>query len=250
MKYFRVTFTLVSLSMVSLMAQTSGPLNPFSSDGNNINQLMMNSIVGDINRQYVRLENSTGIKDFQGSPYLNESFKKTKLFYGDDFVGSVFYRYNAYNEEIETKENLSDEGILSLNRDKKLLFEINGKKTGFKTFIDENGKTLNGYLIEIYDGETFDLYKRINVKFTEGQKAYNSFVKAIPNRFSHFEEHYLKQSGKDRYEQIPTRKSKFFKLFNDQKKENLKKLIKENNINIKSKEDLVSLLKILENKTL
>ena len=125
-----------------------------------------------------------------------------------------------------------------------------GKKTGFKTFIDENGNTLNGYLISVYDGEAFDLYKRINVKFTEGQKAYNSFVKAIPNRFTHFEEYYLKQSGVDKYLQLPAKKSKFFKLFENHKKEDLKQLIKENRIDIKSEKDLVSLLKMLENKTL
>nr|WP_293297055.1 hypothetical protein [Allomuricauda sp.] len=246
MKYFRLMFTLPFLSVVGLLAQTSGQLNSSGAGGNNVNQLMINSIVGDINSQYDRLANSTGIDDFQGSPYLNESFEKTELYYKDDLVGSVFYRYNAYNEEVETKENLSDKKIMSLNRDKELQFEIKGKKTGFKTFIDENGNTLNGYLISVYDGEAFDLYKRINVKFTEGQKAYNSFVKAIPNRFAHFEEYYLKQAGENRYLQVPSRKSKFLKLFNDQKKEKLKKLIKENNMDIKSTEDLVSLLKMLE----
>ncbi|NJB72759.1 hypothetical protein GGR42_003250 [Saonia flava] len=200
---------------------------------------------GSINEMGTRRMNSS-IKEFHGSPYTSNDFAPTSMFYGDEFLGKVYYRYNAFNEEVEIKKTiLPEEKIKSLGRDKALKILVDGKKMGFKTFIDVKGRTLNGYLTELVQGETYDLYRRINVKYTEGQKAQNSFIKAIPNRFSHFTEYYFQQKGVNRMDEISLKNGKLLKLVKEEDKEKLKVFLKENDLNIKDENDLIKVFEFL-----
>ena len=70
------------------------------------------------------------------------------------------------------------------------------------TFIDKGGNTMNGYLTQLVNGEHYDLFRRVHVKFTEGAPAQNSFVKAIPSRFSQFTEYYIQKKGVDRVDEL------------------------------------------------
>lgn len=125
---------------------------------------------------------------------------------------------------------------------------VNGKPMGFATFIDKKGNTLNGYLTTVLDGKTYDLYKRVNVKFTEGQKAQNSFVKAVPNRFTHFIEYYYQEKGVNRIDEIPSKTNKIAKLFKEPLKSELKNYIKDNNLDVKGESDLIKVFNYLNEK--
>ena len=140
------------------------------------------TLLGPVNDAYQK--RSIEWENFQGSPYTANEFQPAELFYRNEKVGSIFYRYNALNEEVEIKETKTQQGIRGLGRDKNIILKVGGNPMSFKTFIDKNDRTLNGYLTQLVAGENFDLYKRTLVKFTEGQKAQNSFVKATPSRFS------------------------------------------------------------------
>lgn len=71
-------------------------------------------------------------------------------------------------------------------------------------------------------GNTYDLYQRTLVKFTEGQPAQNSFVAAVPSRFTKFTEYYFQKDGVNRIDQIPQKNKKLLKLIDASKREDLK----------------------------
>ena len=181
-------------------------------------------------------------ESFAGSPYTENEFKPAELFYKDEKVGPVYYRYNALNEEIEIKESLVQEGLRGLSRDKNLILKVNGNPMLFKTFIDKDGKTLNGYLTQLVDGKNFDLYKRTRVKFTEGSKATNSFVKATPSRFSQFEEYYIQKTGVDRIDELVPKKGKLYKQMDSDQKAGLNAVISENELDLDNDKDLMSII--------
>ncbi len=181
-------------------------------------------------------------ESFAGSPYTNNDYKPAELFYKDEKVGPVYYRYNALNEEIEIKESPVQEGLRGLSRDKNIILKVEGNPMRFMTFIDKEGKTLNGYLTQLVDGKNFDLYKRTRVKFTEGSKSSNSFVKDTPGRFSQFEEYYIQKTGVDRIDELVPKKGKLYNQMDSDQKAGLKAFIKENDLDLDNDKDLMSII--------
>lgn len=179
--------------------------------------------------------------EFSGIPYTDLNFKKTAVYFRDEYQGDIYYRYNAFNEEIEIKESPEQQGIRALGRNKAIAITVNGKPMAFKTFIDKTGRTLNGYLTTLQSSGPYTLYKRTNVKFTEGKKAENSFVKDVPSKFSHFTEYYMEVDGVDQINEIKLKNSKLLDMITDEEKKlALKAYMKENRMNIKNENDLIS----------
>lgn len=239
---------LIILTANLSLAQYAGQVAAGSSY-NAASTALVSNVIGDIGDQYDRLSKQTGIDDFSGSPYTSDNFKLAPVFYNDESMGSYYYRYNAYNEEIEIKKTiLPEEKVSALTKDKAIKVMVQGKPMGFATFIDKKGNTLNGYLTTILEGETYDLFRRVNVKFTEGQKAQNSFVKAVPNRFTHFIEYYYQEKGVNRIDEIPLKTKKMIKLFKESLQPEVKAYIKDNNLDIKNEADLIQIFEYLNNK--
>lgn len=228
------------LTIVSLEAQTAGQLSAAGGTGVGYSQAIVNTVAGDMTDQLTRLTNATGIDDFSGSPYLSDNFQSVNVYYEDEFMDRLFYRYNALNEEIEVKKsNLTEETPQRLMADKAIHLDTNGGKLSFKTFIDRKNNTLNGYLTSLVDGDNFDLYRRIRVKFTEGQKAQNSFVPAVPNRFTQFTEYYFQKKDVNRIDELKTSNSGLLKIVPANLKPKVKNFIKQENLNLKKEEDLI-----------
>ncbi len=239
---------LFAAPIVDSLAQATGQIANYSSSGNaGYNAVgQLNAILGPIEDAQKKL--SAAQQNFQGSPYTSEAFLPTTLYYGEENLGPLFYRYNAYNEEIEIKKsNLEDEGIRALGRDKKISLMVNGKRMSFKTFIDKKGLTQNGYLTLLQEGK-YSLYQRTDVKYTEGQKAQNSFVPAIPARFSQFKEYYLEIEGNNRIDELELSNRKLIKLASSQDKEPLKQFLKENKVKLNNEQDAFSVLEFLNNR--
>ena len=188
-------------------------------------------------------------ESFAGSPYTANDFQPAELFYKEEKLGRVFYRYNALNEEIEVKDSPSEEGYRGMSRDKNVILKVDGNPMRFMTFIDKQGKTLNGYLTQLVDGENYDLYKRTHVKFTEGAKAANSFVQETPRRFSQFEEYYVQKAGVDRIDELVAKKSKLYSELDSDEKASLKAFIKENDLDLGEEADLVRIILFMDRNT-
>ena len=179
-------------------------------------------------------------EEFSGSPYTAFEFQPTQVYYRDEYQGDLYYRYNAYNEEIEIKEDPAMTGVRALGKDKAIAIKVNGKPMSFKTFIDKNGRTSNGYLITLQSSGPYTLYKRINVKFSQGKKAENSFVKAVPSKFSHFIEYYMEVDGVNQINEIQLKNKALLNLVGDGEATALKTYLKENKLKIKNENDLIS----------
>ena len=184
--------------------------------------------------------------DIQGSAYTSDKFLPGKLYYKDEFQSDVFYRYNAYAEEIEIRNvDISDAPVYGLQRDKNIsLITIDGRPMSFETFIDKNGLTQNGYLTQLTTGK-YKLYKRSDVKYTQPQKAQNSFIAATPARFSKFTEYYIELEGRNRIDELEIKNKKLLKLVEESERESLKLYLKENGIKIKNEQDIISVLSYL-----
>ena len=240
----RILIAILTFCLVyNVGAQTAGQLanNQMSAGGSND---IVSYLLGDIASSKKKRQNIEA--DIQGSAYTSDEFLPGKLFFKDEFQTNVFYRYKAYGEEIEIKNvNTPDAPVYGLQRDKNIgLVASNGKSMGFKTFIDKKGLTQNGYLAEMVTGK-YTLYKRSDVKYTQPQKAQNSFIAATPARFSKFTEYYLELQGRDRIDELELKKNKFLKLVSDSEKEAFKGYLKENGINLKNESDLLKALTYL-----
>ena len=242
----RILFAIVSFATLSTaVGQASGQIANYGSSGlsNAGATSQVNSLLGPMFE--ANEKRNQQLENIQGSPYTSNIFLPTEVYYKNENYGGLFYRYNAYNEEIEVKvQNIETEGIRALGRDKNISIIVDGKPMSFKTFIDKNGLTQNGYLTLLSDGK-YKLYKRFDVKYTEGQAAQNSFVKAIPPRFSKFTEYYLEVPGKNRIDELEMSNRKLLKLVTDNQKEDLKQYLKENKIKIKHENDVFKALEFL-----
>lgn len=245
--YKPIFILLLILGITSINAQTTGQLatySSFSADGG-VTDALLNYADGSLSENY---SENTVLNDqyIQGSPYTSNSFSPTQLYYKDEEVGNIFYRYNALNEEVEIrKTNSEGETIRSLAKDKELNLRLNGRKMSFKTFITSEKRTTNGYLTELVKGEEYDLYKRIHVKFSEATSPQNSFVKAIPARFIKFTEFYVQKKGASRIDELPLKKAKLLNLLDDSKKGAAKQFLKDNDINLKDEADMIKVFEFL-----
>ncbi len=244
MKSFYSLLTLL-FAVSAAYAQTFGTVNANQVGGTSGNSAALSYLLGDLGSEAEKRAKNP-LSDAQGSPYTSNSFSPTALYYEDEKVGTFYYRYNALNEEIELKKsNSEEETIRGLARDKELNIRPNGKKMSFKTFVTSKKRTTNGYLTELVQGQKYDLYKRIRVKFTDATAAQNSFVKAIPARFTQFTEYYVQKNGVNRIDEIVLKKGKLMKVVDSSKKDDLNKFMKENNINLKNENDLIKVFDFL-----
>lgn len=242
-----IFIVLIILGITTINAQTSGQMatyNSFSADGG-VTDAYLNYADGSFSEKYS--ENTVLNNPYiQGSPYTSNSFSPTTLYYKNDPVGNVFYRYNALNEEVEImKTNTAGETILGLAKDKELNIRPNGKKMSFKTFINSDNRTTNGYLTELVNGEEYVLYKRTRVIFKEAIAPPNSLVKAVPARFSQFTEFYMQKKGVSRMDEVLPKKAKLLKLLDDSNKKVAMQFLRDNDLNLKNEADLIKVFEFL-----
>lgn len=240
-------FLLAVFGSLSLGAQITGqPANytANSADGG-VSDALYNYAMGAISDKTAK---SSFLDDsIEGSPYMSNSFSSGKLYYGDELVGDIYYRYNAYNEEMEVKQsNLENERIRGLSKDKKIKLVVLGKPMSFKTFVDKSGNTKNGYMTLLADGD-YKLYKHLKVTFKEAKKAENTFVKSTPAKFSQYTEYYLEHPDGKRIDQIELNNKKLIQLVEANKSNELKSFLKENNIKVKDENDLYQVFNFLNN---
>ena len=232
---FAATFSGVS-------AQTSGQVATYTTGATALTDGLVLNALGSISDKLDKLEYSDS--SIEGSPYMSNTFAPGQLYYGDEAVGNIFYRHNAYNEEIEIKQTNSEAAsILGLSKDKNIRLVVNGKSTSFKTIVDRNGNTKNAYLTLLADGD-YKLYKHLEVVFKEAKKAENSFVTGSPAKFTQFTEYFLEKPDAKRIDQIELNTKKFIQCVG---KDELKSFLKENKIKLKSESDLIKAVDFLNN---
>ncbi|QBA64871.1 hypothetical protein [Muriicola soli] len=179
-------------------------------------------------------------EEILGSPYLNDEFIKSKVYFGEDYIGDYYIRYNALNSEIEIKEsNLPEEKPKRLLADDKVRIKYAKRELRFTTYITKKNETKNGYLSIISEGDSYTLYHRLAVKYSEGKAAANSMVMAIPSRYAHFTEYYYKKAGVDRIDQLAQKRGALLKILDKEIRDQVSTFIKEEKIDLSEEADLI-----------
>ena len=238
----------IALMTITVSAQYSGQIATNMSQGGSADLAAVSgaiqSLLGPIREADQKRE--INFDEFRGSPYTSNDFQNTTLFYKDELVGDIYYRFNSLNQEIEIKTtNSPDEGIRALGRDKGIAIVIDGRPMSFKTFIDKNNRTTNGYLVTLEDTGKYKLYKRYHATFQEGLKAANSFAKDVPAKFTQYVEYYLEKEGANRVDFIKMKKGSVLKTVEGDKRNALNDYIKENELNLRKERDLVRAIQFL-----
>ncbi|NND14807.1 MAG: hypothetical protein HKN89_00610 [Eudoraea sp.] len=238
----------LTLFSIALNAQFSGqvPTNMSSGGSSDLGAVSgaISSLLGPISE--ADQKRSYEYEQFRGSPYVSNNFAGTTLYYKEDLIGDIYYRFNSLNQEIEIKTtNSSDEGIRSLGRDKGISIVIDGRPMSFKTFIDKTNRTTNGYLVTLEDTGKYKLYKRYHATFQEGLKASNSFAKDVPAKFTQYIEYYIEQEGANRVDYIKLNKGSVLRTVSSEKRNALKEYIKDNELNLRNEVDLVKVIQFL-----
>jgi len=206
---------------------------------------MMQKLFQQVNngRDYIEYEIGADV----GSPYENEQYLPGQVYYDEEHLGDFYYRYNAYNQEIELKSTLLvEEKQKALVKDAKVKLVTKSGTIQFLTAKNDKGKIADSYFKQTYMGEEYALYHKLIIKYTEGKPAANSMVNPIPSRFTNYTTYYYKDNASATIQELPQKKGKFLKLFSDKNGEQLKNYMKSKEFDLESKKDLIALFQFIE----
>ncbi len=198
-----------------------------------------------------------------GSPYVNENFTEGEVFYNDKSLGIYLYRHNAFNDEIEIVKP-GDESVKYVKDDKGNFVPADGessslatikeivlkdRETGrslsLTTITNEDGTLRNAYLYELATGKNYTLYYQNRVGFKEGVRAVNSMVRTTPNRFTHFQDFYIRKNGEEVAYFFSGKKKDFQSVLKEEDLDLATEIISSNRLKTKTEEDLIILIEEL-----
>jgi len=186
-------------------------------------------------------EENSKLSYVKGSPYESNSFILGKAKYKNiDDSKSFYLRYNIYNDVIEIQDS---ENIIGLIKSLNIYAVIKNKEYHYEIYSIDNEKTDEGYFILLSKGENSNLYLRKTKEFKDKVKAKDSFHKDISAAFIDSESYYIK---KDRVLFPVTKNKKEFLLQFPEMKDDLKKYMKSEKINLKSEKDVIKLFNYMD----
>ena len=182
-----------------------------------------------------------------GSPYENETFVPGKVYYNDEELGDVFYRLNAYNNEIEIKKTLvGEEKQMALIKNQEVRLVAPDVELHYMPYYDEKENFMEGYLTLLKEGETLILYRRSVKKFTAPKVAANSMVNGTPSRFTDYSEYYFKEKDSGTVRELPIHKRKTAALFGSDKRPDIEKYIKKHKPDVDSEMEVLQLFEFID----
>lgn len=191
-------------------------------------------------------KNKIDLSNAKGSPFEQKSFVFGKAV--DKLTNTTknyYFRYNVYNDEIQMKASIDDEDIYALIKSLNIYAIINNKEYHYLSYSDED-EINEAYFILISDDLKNHLYMKKSKRFKPGQPAKDSFRAAVPPSFKELYQFYYKK-GRVLYP-LSTNKKGILTQFSDKKNE-LKKFMKNENSDLKDENDVIKLLKYYETLT-
>jgi hypothetical protein len=180
----------------------------------------------------------------KGSPYENNKFLLGIIRDASNNKNTQMYmRYNIYADEIEVKTTLSSPEIKSLAKQYYINCTIDKKIYQYHSFTDKLNNTLEGYLIVLYQGKNYSLYKHLTSSFTPKQFAKSSINSEEPPTFDTKTGFYIKIG--DAISSLPNKKKVLLNTFSVHRKK-LKSYISKNRINLRKENKLLKLIKYLD----
>lgn len=198
-----------------------------------------------------------------GSPYVNENFTEGEVFYNDKSLGVYLYRHNAFNDEVEVVKP-GDESVKyvkdeqgnfvpaegessSLATIKEIILKDKetGRSLSLTTITNEDGALRNAYLYELTAGKNYTLYYQNRVGFKEGVRAVNSMVRTTPNRFTHFQDFYIRKNNEEIAYFFSGKKKDLSTVLKKEDLESAEAVIGSQKLKTKTEEDLIILIEEL-----
>ena len=195
-----------------------------------------------------------------GSPYVNENFTEGEVFYNDKSLGVYLYRHNAFNDEVEVVKP-GDESVKyvkdeqgnfvpaegessSLATIKEIILKDKetGRSLSLTTITNEDGALRNAYLYELASGKNYTLYYQNRVGFKEGVRAVNSMVRTTPNRFTHFQDFYIRKNNEEIAYFFSGKKKDLSTVLKKEDLESAEAVIGSQKLKTKTEEDLIILI--------
>ena len=188
-------------------------------------------------------KNKINLSEVKGSPFEQESFVFGKAMDKLTATARNYYlRYNAYNDEIQMKASLEDKDVYALIKSLNIYAVINNKEYHYLSYADED-EINEGYFVLVSKELKNHLYTRKSKRFKPGRPAKDSFREAIPPSFKDIHQFYYKK-GRVLYP-LSNKKKGILDQFSDKKSE-LKKYLKDENIDLKDEKDVLKLLQYYE----
>ena len=142
----------------------------------------------------LKTRTSTTPATIEGTPYLQENFEKGILQLEKKNPLHVFLRYDVSTEQIEIKTDLNIEDIYVLPAGQHAVYTIGSNTFKYGT-VHYEGKKIQGYFVELFEGETYRLLIKYRTEISEAVKAKTSYHRDIPAEIKIEEDLYI--VGKD-----------------------------------------------------
>lgn len=177
----------------------------------------------------------------EGSPYINDTFEliKFKRFGDVIFLG----RYNANLGEMQISRD-NDTIVLNNSENFEITF-LSGKKV-YKThsYKRKDDSSVRGFLVVLKATDSIAVLKEEKIKFQDKKPSTNGYDKAKPAKYIRSKDLYYYRLG-NKVSSLPQKKKDILKLFPEHSNK-LKVFIKQNKINLKEEDDLISLFGYIE----
>ncbi len=176
-----------------------------------------------------------------GSPFFYDDFRMGSVLYGREIIAkNVGIRYNVMDDIFEVKLDVNSPDNEAKGIVKSPDFQI---KIGNTLFIAMDTHGTVNYFEVIYTDKNYTLLKQHKKKFTPAILATTSLTRSVPATFKNKEALFLLNAA-GTLKEIPNSKNKIIKVLNHKPAE-VKKIIKEKELNIINEKDLISLLRAL-----
>jgi len=177
----------------------------------------------------------------EGSPYISDSFMLARISsYGNKIFNA---RFNAFNNEMEV--SIEDNKVIALDNkvDFEVIFTAENKIYRTVTYLDDNATSKRGFLVVLFENDKYSLFKEERITFNEKVEARTSYDKAKPASYNRIDDLYFIKL-EDKITFLPQRKKDFLQRFSKHEKE-LKSYMKNNKLNPKNEDELITLVKHL-----
>lgn len=166
--------------------------------------------------------------------YANANFMVGNIYQDEKLIKSgVPMRYNAYADEIEIKNHVSEENYGALIKDPSIYVKIGKDIYVFIPYEGSNER--GGYFNILADGKSYDLYKKTTAAFIPPKEATTNYDTSTSAYFDKTTKYYLVKNGT--FLEMPASKSKVLNVMESRKKE-VKDYIGENNLDVDKESDL------------
>jgi hypothetical protein len=172
----------------------------------------------------------------EGSPYVNEIFKKGKTIINGKHTSDALMRYDAYHDAIEIK-NENDIARTLLRRNNIVAY-IDGTTYMVKEYFEAGEKKM-GYFNPQNKGYA-RLLKKPKKIFVQAKNPENGYDTFKPAKYQDISMYYL-QKGNEPAIETKLSKRKILRFLN-YNSDTLKQFIKKNELNMRSESDIIKLI--------